>query len=831
MRKCKPQFLFFGFFAFLNFSLFAQSPIEKLTTSFKDYNTIFPWEKIYLHTDKPHYVLNDTIWIKAYGMIENGGDEPKATNSVPLYVDLYDAIFERYIDRIIIRLEEGKGQGDIVLPKDLKPGAYSLRAYTQWMRNFGDPAFFHKDIWVGELGENWEYVGAKSRLNLGFYPEGGNLVEGIKSKIGFKATDGYGRSTDVIGYILDSQADTVMRFESEHLGMGSFEFIPKEGESYEVMAQSAEQPWTRLAFTAIQKQGYVLDFDPLFSENEIKVEIQHNLGKGNDSKKLFLIGLSKGQKVYEKEFDGEKSTNSALINKEDFFPGIITFTLMDEETTLLAERLIYVHPFSQGTAKFTTGKSTYTSKERVQMEIEVLDEFQSAVEGNFSISVTDAYQVIQPENEENIHSYFQLSSEVKGEIEQPDYYFNSKNPNAEKYLDNLLLTQGWRRFSWEHLAKLEYPPAYGFEEGLTLRGKVSTLFGKAIKEPHELRMLVNHRFGMPILYEGQTNEVGEFSFLGLDYQDSVGIYLQAFIEKEKNNGKTSEVKKNEVVMSIPEIPKFQERNKALLPSGDKYQDYEEYLVSVKEAKNMMEQFRLSQEIELGEVTVTGKRSLRPDNRAIQYSNAPDRTMPVTKEFYYFQNVFHVLRGRFPGVNVVGDVFSINPPPGVIIRGGGATIANAGGVTFFIDGMRASPGLVAILPVSEIEKIDIITSLNKGAVFGADGAGGVINVLTKAGNPNRDFSNEPITGNATINAKGYVPIREFYSPTGVYDINAPIAIDFRTTIYWNPNVVTDNTGKAQIEFLLTESKPEVFVNLQGISKSGEPIHATYRFKVK
>ncbi|MCH6200181.1 TonB-dependent receptor plug domain-containing protein [Aquiflexum sp. LQ15W] len=832
MKKSLPIFLLSGFLVFYASSLFAQTPIEKLTTSFKDYNSTFPWEKVYLHTDKAHYVLNDTIWIKAYGMIENGGEAPLATKSVPLYVDLYDAKFERYIDRIIIRLEEGQGQGDIILPRDLEHGAYSLRAYTQWMKNFGDQAYFYKDIWVGELGEGWKYAGSDSKLNLGFFPEGGDLVEGIKSKIGFKATDAYGRSTDVIGYILNSSSDTLLRFQSEHLGMGSFTFTSKENESYEVYAKSSEQDWKKFAFSNIQKQGYVLDFDPLYSDEEVKVEIRHNLGNANDGKKLFLIGLSKGQKVYEKEFDAKHTTNSIIISKEDFYPGLVTFTLMDEQTTLLAERLVYFFPFSRATAAFKTAKAEYVPKERVLLEISVIDEFQRAIEGNFSVSVTDAFQVLQPDNAENIHSYFLLSSEVKGEIEQPDYYFNSENPNAEKYLDILLLTQGWRRFSWEHLAKLSSPPNYGFEEGLTLTGKVYKVNEKPIEEPHELRILVNHRFGMPIVYEGVSNEFGEFSFIGMDYQDSVGIYLQAYTEREKSNGKTTEVKRNEVSMTIPETPKFQERNKALLPSGDKFEDFDNYLVSVKEARNLMEQFRLSQEIELGEVTVKGRRSQPiPDKRAIQYNDAPDRSLPVTKEFYYFQNIFQVLRGRFPGVNVVGDVFSINPVPSVIIRGGGATFENAGGATFFIDGMRAMPGMVAILPVSEIERIDILTGLSKGSLFGNDGAGGVINVLTKAGNPNRNPADDPITGNAAIKAKGYVPVREFYSPSGVYDINAPFAIDFRSTIYWNPNVVTDNTGKAHIEFLLTESKPEVFVNLQGISTSGEPIYATYRFQVK
>ncbi len=831
MKKYLTPFLCFGVFAFLSFSLYAQTPIEKLTESFKDYNKSFPWEKVYLHTDKPHYVLNDTIWIKAYGMIENGSEDALPTKSVPLYVDLYNAKFDKYIDRIIIKLEEGKGMGDIVLPKDLQAGAYSLRAYTNWMRNFGDHAFFYKDIWVGELGEGWEYAGTDSKLNLGFYPEGGHLVEGIPSKIGFKATDANGRSTDVFGYVLDSKADTIVRFESQHLGMGSFGFTPKENEAYEVYAKSAEQNWMKFALSRILTLGYVLDFDPLYSESEIKVDIKHNLGKGNENKKLYLVGLSKGQKVYEKEFDGEKATNSALISKEDFFPGIITFTLMDEEATLLAERLVYVYPFAQGKANFKTEKSQYKPKEFVQMEVAIVDEFGSPVEGNFSVSVTDNFQVLQPENAGNIHSYFQLSSEVKGEIGQPGYYFNPENSNAEKYLDNLLLTQGWRRFSWENLGKSNTFPVYDFEPGLKLEGNVFKVNNKPIEEPHELRMLVTHSFGMPMLYEGKTNESGDFSFIGLDYQDSVGIYIQTFTEKEKNNGDTTELKRNEVIMAIPTTPEFQVRNKALLPSGDKFQDYDEYLVTVKDAKNMLEQFRLSQEIELGEVTVTGKRSVKPDNRAIQYNNAPNRSLPVTKEFYGFQNIFQLLRGRFPGVNVVGDVFSLNPVPSVIIRGGGASIVNPGGATFFIDGMRAMPGMVAVLPISEIERIDILTGLSKGVLYGADGAGGVINVLTKAGNPNWEPADEPVIGNATIKAKGYVPVREFYAPRGKYDISAPIAIDYRSTIYWNPQINTDADGKASFQFPLTESKPEVLVILEGLSKSGEPIHATYRFQVK
>lgn len=827
----KVAFVLFFLGYFFKAQSYAQGSLGELNQVLQQFNESYPWEKVYLHTDKPHYFLNDTIWIKAYGLIESGKELPEATPTVPVYVDLIDGKLDRLVNQIIIKMEDGTGQGDFVLPRDMVPGAYTIRAYTQWMRNFGSDAFFQKDIWVGELGEGWEFRSREPELKLNFFPEGGNLIEGLESKVGFKATNVYGKGTDVIGYIIDEKKDTLLRFESDYLGMGSFIFTPQQGRNYEVLAKSVDKDWTRFRFAEIQSLGYVLTIDPLVSEDEIEISISHNLKEGNIGKKLILLGQSKGRVVYQNEFDGSKSINKVRLFKDDFMPGLVTFTLMDEETTLLAERLVYMLPFAVGSANFITEKNSYKPKEMVRLEIEVVDEFNGPIEGNFSLSVTDAFQVMHMEHSENIYSFMQLSSEVRGEIEDPYYYFNKENPNAEKYLDNLLLTQGWRRFSWEYLSRLNQAPTYPFEPGLSLTGKVFKVNEKPIAEPHNLTLMIDHRFGQPFLHEGVTDEKGNFSFIGLDFLDSAAIYLQAFIEKEKKSGTIKEVKNNEVEIQMADLPEITKSKFIRFPKEDAFLDYDDYMVTVKEAKDLMEQFVLSREIELGEVTVRGRRSsLLPDNRAVQYNNAPDMSLAVTEEYYYFQNIFHLLRGRFPGVNVAGDVFSINPPPAVLIRGGAISGSGLTGAAFFLDGNPAQIGLIATLPVAEIERIDILRSLSKAAVYGAEGAGGVINVLTKTGNPNRDFSKEPTIGNAALITKGYVPIREFYTPSEIPDFSAPISIDYRSTIFWEPNINTNERGKASLEFPLTEGSPEVRITLEGLSKTGEPIRATYQFKV-
>jgi uncharacterized protein YfaS (alpha-2-macroglobulin family) len=121
--KTLPIYVFIFLYFLTQKVIFAQSPIDKLSESLVRYNQEFPWEKIYLHTDKPHYFLNDTIWIKAYGQIESGKELPEATPTVPVYVDLIDGKLDRLVNQIIIKMEEGTGQGDFILPRDLVPGA------------------------------------------------------------------------------------------------------------------------------------------------------------------------------------------------------------------------------------------------------------------------------------------------------------------------------------------------------------------------------------------------------------------------------------------------------------------------------------------------------------------------------------------------------------------------------------------------------------------------------------------------------------------------------------------------------------------------------------
>jgi hypothetical protein len=225
----KSIFPLFSFVILFFPSAFSQSVISNFKSSLENYPQQLPYEKVYLHTDKPHYLLNDTIWIKAYGTMEKGGATPEPTASVPLYINLYQNIRTAPIVEEVLRLENGQGVGDIVLPRELSPGNYLLTAHTAYSVEKGLKYLFAKDIWIGDVRDAFvPRVALEGNLEVKFFPEGGDLVEGLLSTVGIKALGDKGLGLPFHGYLVNDARDTVDRFESDMMGMGRLKFRPEK---------------------------------------------------------------------------------------------------------------------------------------------------------------------------------------------------------------------------------------------------------------------------------------------------------------------------------------------------------------------------------------------------------------------------------------------------------------------------------------------------------------------------------------------------------------------------------------------------------------------------
>ena len=223
-------------------------------------NIEIPFEKVYLHLDRPYYSAGDDIWIKAY--LVDAMTNELSVNSNNLNIELISPTL-KIIKRLILRMDNGTVNGDMHLEDSIASGNYMIRAYTNWMRNFGDEFFFKKEIVVENRRDikslNQPYKEeSNQKVDVQFFPESGPLIENVSTQLGFKAVNSSGYGCDISGKVISSLGDTVTSFASTHLGMGSFFFLPKKGLKYFATGFAGNRIPFRVELPTASETGYSL---------------------------------------------------------------------------------------------------------------------------------------------------------------------------------------------------------------------------------------------------------------------------------------------------------------------------------------------------------------------------------------------------------------------------------------------------------------------------------------------------------------------------------------------------------------------------------------------
>ncbi|MBN1820006.1 MAG: hypothetical protein JW833_04795, partial [Prolixibacteraceae bacterium] len=191
------------------------------------------YEKLYLHTDRDLYSTGDTIWFKPY--LVSGMTHKPIEGYKNIYVQLVSPVGEVIANRLILSVN-GESKGDIAIPNSISDGQYSLRAFTKYLKNFGEESLFHKRIWIStpKSSLNLEFALEENTdsIDVMFFPEGGNLVLNAVNHIAFKAVDSSGKGIGIKGQIVDGDGNIINRFESGFMGMGKFVLMPNEGKIY-----------------------------------------------------------------------------------------------------------------------------------------------------------------------------------------------------------------------------------------------------------------------------------------------------------------------------------------------------------------------------------------------------------------------------------------------------------------------------------------------------------------------------------------------------------------------------------------------------------------------
>jgi hypothetical protein len=751
-------------------------------------------EKVYLHFDRAQYAAGEDVWFKAY--IINASSHLPSEVSKTLHVELINEQ-RNIIDSLSLLIEDGVTNGSISLKKDIPPGSYRVRAYTAWMRNYDHNLFYNKDFTIintlsndnPDQPEPLRYYQKKPRIQ--FLPEGGDLIDGLPTKIAIRATNNYGVGVAVNGTIIDKTGQVLTKFKCSDLGYGlAFIKEPRIDMMYHAIVEE-----DTFNLPMVKKLGASIRVINNFKSEDVIITV---LSTGLDLTDGTLVIHRRGMFLFSEKCIN-KSSLAVVLKKSQLESGIIHITFFDRNQIPLTERLIFPNrPLNEPGMEIISDKDVYQRRSAVNL---LLNPNSNNVH-SASITINPLTESSYKKYGENIENYVLLTSDLKGKIESPDYYFADTEESYQS-LDLLMLTHGWARFNWTSLLNTEeFSPEYWPENGLTFSAKIYNYYtDKHLNEP-----LVSISIpSIGVLSETfRIGEDGTFHVRDLELMDSTDIFIKALKSKGE---KTKE--SNIAKISLQHLPR---PAVASIPFSDTGINPFFYEKSKKLNKISQTYFLDNQVKRLEEVVITGKRStLNEIDRRTLYREPSHRLiLDDLPPHAITQSVFDLLR-RVPGV----QVFGIYPNQEAIIRG--INSFRGGKPSYFLDGAPIDVTTVQNIPMINVEFIDILSG-PRATIFGSTGAGGVVLIYTRLSGSNKQ--RERPRGLLAFTHPGYHKAKEFYSPD--YDLKKKEKTipDFRPTLYWNPELKFKKKN-AEIQFYTSDQPGNFVIRVEGIYSDGKP----------
>ncbi len=810
------------------------------------------FEKVFVHTDRSVYAAGEDMWFKTY--VTNGQDNHLISTSKNLYVELI-APGDSIVNKQVLYISNGAGNGDFALRGGLPAGIYRLRAYTNWQRNFGDNFVFEKAITItnasaatGALAKTAKtpkkntagtIANASPVPVIRFFPEGGALVNELSAIVAVKAEDASGKGISVTGPVISSAGDTVTRFTCDSAGLGEFAILPLAGQTYHTRVIYNGQTITAQLPAALNS-GLNLKAVRRDTFTVITVSCNTAGAAAFAGKSLGLVVKHAGVTCADQQFQLNGNVATIKINDNILPEGIAAITVYDNQHKPNCERLIYIeHRGQQARLTVNTNKTIYRSREKVTVNIKATDAGKRPVSGNFSMAAVDA-GVDKNENN-NITAYMMLQSEIKGQIAYPVRYFDTTNVNRAKQLDLLLLTQGWRDFVWRRLADTAIKISYLPEQGFSLTGIVTKEGSKTVIPKANVTLSIPKARDQKIFFT-QTNQNGSYFFDNLQLSGQQVVTVTTRDDKGNANGSV----------------RLDSLSGHGLPVDDKQLDAAAINTELADqiSKRASANKQLDSVTSLKEVKVSANKVVRLRDQDATPSGYADEVLTVTaqdvKDFRTLKEyILYASKQARPEQN--GDY-------GVIFVADGKTyhprfIVDNKEEVFTDEDMNDASVLNHYyqiyyeLPMDKVEKVVIKRLLNNlkipnsaklitgtranitGLTTSAGGQDHGINflyVIYLTLKPGALLKNGGGVTSSII--QGYYEARNFYKPIheGASDSSKP---DMRNTIHWEPVIKTDVNGQATVSFYNADPKTNIRVVVQGVTDKGEPVNAVKGYAVK
>jgi hypothetical protein len=653
--------------------------------------------------------------------------------------------------------------------------------------------------------------------DIQFFPEGGELITGVRTKIAFKAIKPDGLGIDVKGTITDNSNNVVTEFSSSHLGMGVFVLTPEEGKTYTAHVTYADGTAGTPEFPKVGSDGIDLNIDNNDADNlNLKLQCDQAFLKDYKGKTFFVLAKAAGQICYAAKMILQDQVYSATVPKSKFPTGVLQVTLFTGDGEPVSERIAFIQHNDDINLSVKSDLQSYETRQRVLLNLAAKNGAQPD-EGTFSVSVINESKVPFDENAETtILSYLLLTADIKGYIEKPNYYFNHPDQKALADLDILLQTQGYRRFSYDDILDNKAPKIVAeLERGIAITGTLRGANGIPVNRGNVHISIPDKNYTANTI----TGDDGRFAFPNLVFPDSTKVIVSA-----RDNPRSSDL-----VLSLDNgqrqsIPINYQAPDAVTNIDSMMSAY------LKNSKKQHDELHILKEVVIKDKRAEQKPSHKDFGNLATLGELPDH-MITSKQLEGCTNLQDCIMGLAAGLTFDNDKFynfrqyeSGNRTP----------------LQIFLKGMPIETVDLASVNPANIESIEIFLTDQLGLVNSAYQSNGAIVINLKKGveGTGTKISYQDLKQmlgsryEATVYPKGYEPVRIFYVPryTGPRQ-NQPTKLDIRSTVYWNPNVTTDKTGNASVEFFNTDSQGTYRVTVEGIDKDGNLAHEVYRYTVK
>lgn len=735
--------------------------------------------KLHLFFNQPEYAAGDTAYYKV-SFLSAQDNRPIGGHQV-IHVNLTDRK-GKLIHHQNIAVNNGLGSNQLAVPASLAPGVYTVVAYSDWMKNHDTSLFYYHDLTVaGEKKWDRETTDA-----ISLYPEAGNLVAGVSNRIVASGKPGTGFR------IVDSRGNAAAEGSTDANGWGVVYLTPAAGEQYVVrddQNRSTPLPSTKPDGVAMQVVA------PEAKENPLRVTLQVPEQSTLRDEEVYVIVSQQGilQAAAKVSFNG-KTTAVVAIPRQDFSVGILQVTVFTSNGAAQAERLIYSDA-AVAAATADLEKKEFNVREKVVMKIKVRDASGNPVKATLAASVFSK----------------DLFAENAGEQRSQLLHLNGDLPfggiasmpigtNAVA-LDNFLVTQQWKGFSWEDVWKGVKKRTHVFRNNIFFTGKVR--FRDASKSLPDSTKITFFLQRDVTVYEVYLDSAGRFNFpLLMDFWNNDVVYCRV----ESRNKVVENV---EVVMDPPEAISFDLPVFKAVSSSDPYGAF----AGKKRSVDRAYEFYKRKPSYL-------KPIVNPHALMEEEIFGPDISINLN-DYLLFPTMEETLREIIPflmhrwhnGKSTVrvwiDDIDKMGTEDPVYV----------------IDGvMTDDTEYFMSLKPENVSTIKVVCTMEKLRAFGAVGKNGVILVETKI----LDNAKNVPPADIAFETTGLTMAVPFRNKREQLSQRVP---EIRSTLYWNPDIITDDQGEATISFYTADNTGTFSLHLDGMTHKGEPVFGEETFEVK